>query len=220
MCCFLDKRISEGLRDVTVFLRTIFMADKEIFLLRHGDTGRHGVYIGSTDVCLSPKGVQQVCATGALLRRSQKFDRILCSPLLRCRQSWQQLQLDLPLCVDELLKEVDFGDWEGKSFTEIQGENPEAVALWINDPQCFSFPGGESLAAFYRRVRSVFQRLLEDDSKKILLITHGGIIRHLLCLFLGIGMDKYLIFDIQAGAYSSLAVYSEGSVLTAMNIRG
>lgn len=195
------------------------MADKEIFLLRHGDTGRPGVYIGSSDICLSPEGTQQVCATGKLLR-SQKFDRVLCSPLLRCRQSWQQLQLDLPLCVDGLLKEVDFGDWEGKSFTEIQGENPEAVALWINDPHGFSFPGGDSLADFYRRVHFVYQRLLEDDGKKILLITHGGIIRHLLCLFLGIPMDKYLLFDIQTGAYSSIAVYSEGSVLTTMNIRG
>ncbi len=195
------------------------MADKEIFLFRHGDTARHGVYIGSSDISLSPEGTQQVCATGKLLRR-QKFDRVICSPLLRCRQSWQHLQLDLPLLVDESLKEVDFGDWEGKSFTAIQGENPEALASWINDPGNFSFPGGESLADFYRRVHLVFQRLLEDDGKRILLITHGGIIRHLLCLFLGISMDKYLVFDIQTGAYSSLAVYSEGSVLTAMNIRG
>jgi alpha-ribazole phosphatase len=195
------------------------MVDKEIFLLRHGDTGRQGVYIGSTDICLSPEGIRQVRATGALLQ-NQKFDLVFCSPLLRCRQSWEQLQMDVPISVDGLLKEVDFGRWEGKSFAEIQKENPEILASWINDPHRFSFPGGESLTDFYQRVHFTFQRLLEEPSKKILLITHGGIIRHLLCLFLGISMDNYLIFDIQPGAYSSLAVYSEGGVLTALNIRG
>lgn len=195
------------------------MAEKEIYLLRHGDTGRHGCYIGSTDVPLSATGRQQVQDTARILRR-QKIDQVLCSPMLRCRQTWELLDLPVPCQVLPLLQEVDFGRWEEKSFAEIAAGDAEAVAAWTRDPMHFCFPGGEALTDFQRRVAEIMKMLGEDQGQRILLVTHGGIIRHLLCICLGISTEKYLAFDVQPGSYSSLVLYSGGGVLTGMNIRG
>ncbi len=195
------------------------MSGKEIYLLRHGDTGRQGCYIGITDVPLSAIGQQQARDTGRTLRQ-EKIDQVFCSPMLRCRQTSAQLDLPIPYQVHELLKEVDFGRWEGKSFAEIVADDAEAVAVWTNDPAHFCFPGGEALIDFHNRVTTIMKMLFEENSKHILLITHGGVIRHLLCLCLGIPLDKYLVFDVQPGSYTSLLLYPDGGVLTGMNIRG
>ncbi len=187
--------------------------------MRHGDIGRQGCYIGSTDVPLSPDGQQQVLNTAKMLRQ-KSIDSVFCSPMLRCRQTCEQLELPAPYQVNELLKEVDFGRWEGKSFAEIVEDDAEAVATWTRDPAHFCFPGGEALVSFHKRVAVIMKMLLEDNSKHILLVTHGGIIRHLLCLGLGIPLEKYLVFKVEPGSYSSLLLYPDGAVLTGMNIRG
>ncbi len=195
------------------------MVEKHVYLLRHGDTGRHGCYIGSTDVPLSLLGQQQVRDTGRTLRQ-KNIDKVFCSPMLRCRQTCEQLDLPIPYQVNELLKEVDFGRWEGKNFSEIVADDSEAVARWTNDPVHFRFPEGEALVDFHKRVAVIMKMLYEDHSKHILLVTHGGIIRHLVCICLGIPLDKYLAFAVQPGSFSSLQLYSGGGVLTGMNVRG
>lgn len=195
------------------------MSEKKIYLLRHGDTGRQGCYIGSTDVPLSATGQQQVRDSARALR-GKKIEQIFCSPMLRCRQTYAQLDLPIPYQVHELLREVDFGRWEGKTFAEIVADDAEAVAAWTNDPAHFCFPGGEALVDFHKRVAAIMKILNEENNKHILLVTHGGIIRHLLCLCLGIPLDKYLVFDVQPGSYSSLLLYPDGGVLTGMNLRG
>ncbi|MBU1567517.1 MAG: alpha-ribazole phosphatase [Proteobacteria bacterium] len=195
------------------------MAEKKIYLLRHGDTGRQGFYIGSTDVSLSAIGRQQAHDTAKTLHR-KNIDSVYCSPMLRCRQTCEQLDLIIPCQVNELLREVDFGRWEGKSFAEISVDDSEAVDSWTKDPIHFCFPGGEALASFHNRVAAIMKMLGEDTNENILLVTHGGIIRHLLCLCLGIPFEKYLLFDVQPGSFSSLVLHSGGGILTGMNIRG
>jgi alpha-ribazole phosphatase len=195
------------------------MQDKEIYLLRHGDTGRPGCYIGSTDVPLSVKGQQQVRDIARMLQ-SKIIDKAFCSPMLRCRQTFEQLELATPCQMNNLLKEVDFGRWEGKSFAEIAAVDAEAVAAWSSDPDGFCFPDGESLANFRGRVRAIMKMLEKDSGKRILLVTHGGVIRHLLCLCLGISIEKYLAFAVEPGSFCSLQLFPGGGVLTGMNIRG
>jgi broad specificity phosphatase PhoE len=56
--------------------------------------------------------------------------------------------------------------------------------------------------------------------EKILIITHGGIIRHLLCLLLGLEAEKYLLFEVKSGCISSLRLFDEGGLLTGLNITG
>lgn len=192
---------------------------KNLFLLRHGDTGLHGRYIGSSDVPLTDLGKEQSRNTGRLLQ-GKRINQILCSPMLRCRQTWQQLDTTMGCRFNELLKEIDFGNWEGKTFAEIVQSDQELVDSWVTDPDNFSFPGGESNAAFRKRVSNIKSELEEMVEDNILVITHGGIIRNLLCLFLDLDFDKYLVFDVKPGCFCSIRVHSEGGVLTGFNISG
>jgi len=195
------------------------MEEKEIYLLRHGDTGLPGRHIGSTDVPLINKGKGQVCRTARLLQ-TVGFDKIICSPMLRCRQTLDILDISCPWETSELLREIDFGRWEGKSFDEIVQEDHHLVDDWVTHPETFAFPGGESLIAFKKRVAAVKNELEEIDCRRILVVSHGGIIRYLLCLLLGLDIDKYLIFEVKAGSYCSIRLFAEGGVLTGFNIQG
>lgn len=195
------------------------MEAKELFFLRHGDTGLQGRYIGSTDAPLIEKGREQVRKTGRLLV-DKGFTKILCSPLLRCRQTLEELDLPGTCQFNELLKEIDFGRWEGKNFAEIVNVDKDFVDVWVTNPDSFSFPGGESLQSFQNRI-TLFKNQLESMAENnILVIAHGGIIRHLLCLLLDLTPDKYLLFDIQPGCFCSIRLFPEGGVLTGFNIKG
>lgn len=195
------------------------MVERQLYLLRHGDIDKQGCYIGSTDLSLSAKGRQQVKDIATIVVRKD-IDVIFRSPMLRCRETSELLNLSCPCYTDDLLKEIDFGQWEGKSFAEITRDDAATVTEWANNPTHFCFPGGESMVHFYSRIESI-QKLLERyDHKRVLLVTHGGIIRHLLCLYLGISKEKYLVFDVQPGSFSSITLHSEGGVLTGLNQRG
>ena len=195
------------------------MPAKQLYFLRHGDTGLQGRYIGSTDVPLSESGVVQVRKTGGVLQ-DKGITKIVCSPMLRCRQTLEQLDIPATWLFNEFLREVDFGQWEGKNFSEIVKNDKERVDSWVNEPETFSFPGGESLAAFQNRVAQFKGQLEKMVDDTVLVIAHGGTIRHLLCLLLGLDSGKYLLFDVKPGCFCSIQLFAEGGVLTGFNIKG
>ena len=195
------------------------MEAKELYFLRHGDTGLQGRYIGSTEASLTDRGREQVRKTGGLLQ-GKDFDKIVCSPMVRCRQTLEQLDLPCTCQFSDLLREIDFGRWEGKNFAEIVQIDKELVDSWVTGPDVFSFPGGESLEAFKKRVATFKTQLESMVEDNVLVIAHGGIIRHLLCLLLGLDSDRYLIFDVKPGSFCSIRLFAEGGVLTGFNITG
>lgn len=195
------------------------MQAKELYFLRHGDTGLQGRYIGSTDVPLSGQGLEQVRKTGLLLRK-KGVTKIFCSPLLRCRQTLAELEFAGACQFSELLREIDFGRWEGKNFTEIVHSDQTLVDSWVADPLHFCFPSGESLHSFARRIALFIPELTSVSEDTILVVAHGGVIRHLICLLLGLSVEKYLLFDVEAGSFCSIRLYPEGGVLTGFNIKG
>jgi alpha-ribazole phosphatase len=194
------------------------MGPKWLYFLRHGDTGLQGRYIGSTDVPITARGKEQVRQTSDLLQ-GKGITQIICSPLLRCRQTLEQLNLPCACQFNDRLKEIDFGRWEGKNFSEVVKIDKELVDCWVADPDTFSFPGGESLSAFKKRVAAFKNQLETMVEDNILVITHGGIIRYLICLLLGLDSGKYLLFDVEPGCFCSIRLYAEGGVLTGFNIK-
>ena len=190
-----------------------------LFLLRHGKTGLAGKFAGSTDVDLSPTGIEQVRSLQPLLAQ-ERFDRIFCSPMRRCRQTEQLLNLDVEISYADDLREIDFGVWEGKEFSEIEKDDPEMVRQWIEDPEGFCFPDGECRADFIVRIER-FKTLLQGlHNDKVLVITHGGVIRHLICSYLGLPNKNYLLFQIREAELTTLDCFAEGGVLTGLNRGG
>ena len=195
------------------------MHDKDIYLLRHGDTGLNKRYVGSSNVSLSPKGIEEVKKSCSYLSKVD-FDTVLCSPMKRCVETASYLSSTCSVLYQDFLKEIDFGRWEKKNFQEILASDKLEVDNCVNDPDRFTFPEGESLEQFQYRVTQAANYIHESDGRVILIVCHGGVIRHLLCNLLKIPKENYLLFDIHPGCFTTIRLHSEGGVLTGLNHRG
>ncbi|MFV0438853.1 MAG: histidine phosphatase family protein [Desulfopila sp.] len=187
-----------------------------LHLLRHGETAAQGRLIGSTDIEVAEDGYGQLQRTAKRLGRLG-ISFLATSPLQRCLQSRDALELAVQSVIWDELREIDFGAWENLRFAEIARRWPDTVDLWSSGSTEFTFPNGENIGDFAARMRALRQRIDRCASENLLLVTHGGVIRYLICLYLGIGLDNYLLFDVKPGCFSTLALHSEGGVLVALN---
>src|SRR5512139_4165729 len=119
--------------------------------MRHGEPVGGRRYRGQIDDPLSEKGWAQMHAA---VGESAPWTRIVSSPLLRCRAFAETLASTrgLPLTLDERLKEVGFGAWEGKTAAEIEEDAPGTLARFKADPVNMRPAGAEPLADFHARL--------------------------------------------------------------------
>ena len=98
---------------------------------------------GQLDVPLRPSGRE---AAEALARRLSgvRVDRIISSPMLRALETAQFVARGRPVEVDERLRELDYGRWEGLTYAEVEAHDPELRTRWEHDPGSTHSPGGES----------------------------------------------------------------------------
>lgn len=189
----------------------------EVLLIRHGEIGAQydGRYVGRLDPPLSTAGIERASA----LRRHAELRRAdlqcLASPSLRARQTAAAAGLAAEL--DEDLREIDFGRWEGLSFDEIAAADPEAVARWAQLDAGFLFPGGESLAEFDARIRRVAERLAEGAPRTVAVFTHKGVIRALICHWLGLPREAQLLLEIGHASLTRLRVSKGRATLCTLN---
>lgn len=155
-----------------------------IDLMRHGEPLGGRRYRGQIDDPLSDRGWEQ-------MRRAvdgePPWDRILSSPLSRCRAFAEDLaqRLGLPLAVDERLREVGFGVWEGHTAEELRARDPGILSRFYDDPVHNRPEGAEPLEDFLARVSEAFDELLaEGPFRHTLVITHAGVIRTVVALVL------------------------------------
>ncbi|WP_271411568.1 alpha-ribazole phosphatase family protein [Pseudomonas sp. Q1-7] len=148
-------------------------------LLRHGETELGGGFRGSLDDALTAAGWAQ-------MRRGMEgagpWDLLVSSPLQRCAAFARELAQShgLPLQVEADLRELHFGQWEGRSAAELMEDHAEELGRFWNDPYGFTPPDGETLLDFEVRVLAAGERLRSRFSgQRVLLVTHGGVIRML-----------------------------------------
>lgn len=189
---------------------------QELILIRHGYLGARydGRFVGSTDAPLADEGPAQVAC---LADRMNEFAgaKCFCSPMLRTRQTADAMAL--PYEIDEDLREIDFGSWECETFDEINASDPDTVSKWAEYADDFAFPGGDSIGGFNARVRRFAERVANEPSRRVLAVTHGGVIRTLICHFLGLELRNYLLFEVKPASISKIAIYDGKGVLTQLN---
>jgi broad specificity phosphatase PhoE len=172
---------------------------KRIFLLRHGATTASGQYCGSTDVALSEEGWQQMWAAVD----GHAWHSILSSPLRRCADFAAALagRLAVPLIEDPRLREMHFGDWEGRSVADVMASTPEALRHFWEDPFGSAPPRAEPLEAVRARVLALWRELLAREAdERVLVVTHGGPIRILLAEFSGAPRTRLLDLEVPHAA--------------------
>lgn len=146
-------------------------------------------------------------------------NRCYASPMLRCRQTVEAIfpEAVIPSAAvqfDNDLREIDFGRWETLSFEEAAASDPSQVERWAAFQPDFTFPEGENLGAFFRRAASAADRLAADEAPVVLAVTHGGVIRAMLCHLLGLEPRQHVAFRIDYGALAVVDVFDGRGVLS------
>jgi broad specificity phosphatase PhoE len=118
--------------------------------------------------------------------------------------------------VDAALREIEFGEWEGLTFEEMARRGPERLAGWAAFARDFAFPGGERLGDFLDRVALLARRLASLD-RPATLIAHGGVIRTLLCLLLGLDPRHSLLFRVDYASMTQVDLFGDRGVLVRLN---
>ena len=169
-----------------------------LWLVRHPepDDAVRGICYGSLDVALSPRGIEQAQSIARRLS-SQRLDAIYTSPRQRCVETARYIAAGRSCAVEpvDALRELNFGDFEGRSYKEIAESCPDIYREWMERPTEVHFPGGESFRAMADRVIGATRELLaRHPNQQVLFVSHGGAIRIILAVVLG--MQPEYIFRI------------------------
>ena len=156
----------------------------KIFIIRHGQTSGNSAlkYFGITDVELNEEGINQA---GLISKRLEKENiyRIYSSSLKRAFKTAEIIANPHRISVElkEDLGEINFGNWEGLGFQEIQKSYPQEFSEWQNNLMGFTMPQGESILGLKKRVETAFNEILNSARENnVIIVTHGGPIRIIL----------------------------------------
>ncbi|MDO4632331.1 MAG: histidine phosphatase family protein [Eubacteriales bacterium] len=169
-----------------------------IYLIRHGMTAGNRLkrYIGRTDEPLCEEGKE-------LLAQREKLpepERLLCSPMLRCRETAAILfPGSTPKLVEEF-RECDFGDFENKNYLELADD--EYYQRWVDSGAALPFPNGETREGFLKRCADAFyqevQLLEREGVSRAAMVVHGGTIMSILARY-GTPAKNYYEFSVGNG---------------------
>lgn len=195
------------------------MAD-QLLLLRHAVTEVTDgtLLLGQQDAHLGEEGQRQAEALADAVARREP-DRLVASPLSRCTETARPVAeaTGLEVETDPDLQEIDFGDWSGRSFDQIKKQAPDLVEELGEDPGSFTFPGGEKISSFWKRVAAAGDRLTNSSASRIAVLSHGGVSRSLICHLLRLHPEKYLLFNVGYASLSTMDVHEDGCVLSELN---
>lgn len=176
-----------------------------LILVRHGETdwNREGRLQGGQDIPLNDLGRRQAAeAAGRLRALAPGFATLdyVGSPMQRARETMDILRRELGLPeggykVDERLRELTFGAWEGMTWREVEKAEGEQARLRKRDKWGFVPPEGESYRMLAERVRPVLAGL----SAETVIVSHGGVARAVLALTGAVSPQKAALLDIWQG---------------------
>jgi broad specificity phosphatase PhoE len=197
----------------------------QIVLVRHGatDWNLQGRCQGSSDRELSEAGIRQAEQISALLR-AEKFHAVYSSTLRRARQTAELISRphDLPVLIEEGLRELDHGELEGLTFNEIKTRYGEFLTRWRSEPANVCVPGGERLADVaeraWRGLHDIVAR--HPDAERILVVSHNFPILGILCRITGTHLNAYRTFHLDPCGVTRLGCHSvKGWTITHVNSR-
>lgn len=186
--------------------------DMDIFLIRHTTPAvTYGTCYGFADLDLAPtfpveaSRVQEVLPDKALM--------VFASPLQRCSKLAGFL-FGETFQTDERLREVNFGDWEMKTWEDIAVTTPKTwMADYLHEP----VPNGESYAQLYSRSIAAFREIIASGQDTAI-VTHGGVIRSILAFATGTPIEASYDIRVEYGRVAHLHLNGNGLEVKGVNI--
>jgi broad specificity phosphatase PhoE len=190
-----------------------------IYYIRHGETewNADGRLQGLQDVPLNDLGRQQAANAGGILAglfardgRNEQSLAFIASPLGRARSTMELVRdaLNLPpddYAIDDRLREIGYGQWEGSTLAQMQAEDPDVFARRQVDKWTVSPPGGETYAAVQARMADWYKEITADT----VAVAHGGTARALMVALGFETPDSVADLTIEQGA---VYVFGEGGL--------
>lgn len=157
-----------------------------LLLIRHGQSmaNLESKFAGNFNSPLSPLGEQQAHSTAAYIASTYQVDAVFSSDLDRAKYTGQAVadRVELPLETDKRLREIDAGEWEGKTFDELNAKYPDTYGVWLTDIGNAACPNGEAVAQTQARVVAAVKDIAARyDEKTVVIASHGCAIRTLQC---------------------------------------
>ena len=152
--------------------------------------------------------------------RDEQIDKIYTTPFTRTRETIKRLSEIKNIKIEETnkLNEINFGDFEGLSFKEIDEKYPEEVEKMIKEGFEYKYPNGESLVDTFVRVKEEIDRIVrENDNSTILICSHGGTIRNIISYLLCGDYKYHWNFKIDNGSITEIELNNNFAVINKMN---
>ncbi len=183
----------------------------QLWLIRHGETewSLSGAHTGRTDLPLTQRGEQRAQAIGQYLN-GRPFARVLTSPLQRARETCRLAGYNAAAVINEDLREWDYGDYEGRSTTEIRAGRPD-WNLWQD-----GVPNGETVEQVAERAQRVIGQAVQAGGD-CALFAHGHILRILTACWLSLPPADGRLFGLDTATVSILGWERDTQVIRLWN---
>ncbi|HKD66329.1 MAG TPA: histidine phosphatase family protein [Candidatus Binataceae bacterium] len=204
------ERLREGKRERGIAL-----------LMRHGETAwnREGRVMGRQPVDLDEGGRAQV-EMAVPMARELALDLIISSPLARALQSAEIISRGvggIDILTDDRLEEVRYGDWEGKTYHQLVKE--ESYINYRKAPLDSLTPGGETIRQVQERgVAAVDGAVITHRGKRILFVSHGDIIRTVLCHYLGLDLHHFHRLRVDNATFCAVEISDDFAEVKFINL--
>jgi broad specificity phosphatase PhoE len=167
----------------------------DLYLLRHGETeaSQTGTYCGLSDPDLTPEGVAMATAF-AEKYKTLPWQAVFASPLKRTVATATPFcqAVGLTMHLRNGLKEMFFGDWEGKTNDAVRDQYGEDYVRWLTEPAWNPPTGGETGVQVASRAALVMAEIEANFTDgNVLVVSHKTTIRLILCNLLGIDSGRY-----------------------------
>lgn len=178
----------------------------EIYLVRHTsvETAVNLCY-GRMDVPLADTWKREFNEVKRNLPKG--LERVYSSPSERCTKL--AFEISESAKIQKALQDLDYGDWEGLFWDEIPKKDFET---WSTDFLKTAPPNGESVLEMFLRATDFLDELRKENSSKVALITHTGVIRSILCYLLEIPLKNFYKINVAYGRVLRLELSGEGTI--------
>ncbi len=189
--------------------------------MRHGETAwnREGRIMGRVPIDLDEEGRAQVAASIPFAREI-KPDLIITSPLPRARQSAEIIADGIggvPIIEDAQIAEVQYGRWEGMVYDDLI-DDPDYVH-YRKHPLDTPTPGGETIAHVQARgVEAVHRAIAANEGRRILFVSHGDIIRTILCHFMTMELRNFRRIRVDNATFSAIQIIGDFAEIKFLNL--
>ena len=191
-----------------------------LYLVRHGAAqGQQGRIVGHADPPLSPEGsvmVEQLVAS-----MDEPPARVVGSDLARARASAGLFadRWGIEPKSDPRLREMDFGEWENRTWQELEQHDGARLDAWMRDWVRVPAPGGESFTDLMARVRGWLDDRSEatDELDSTVVVAHAGSIRAILCVLLAVPMEEAFGFEVDYARVTGVSVLNGTAELICSN---